>query len=229
MANSTYLYLKPVEWSQKIVRYPDQVEGSQLRLSCITLPNSDLLLSDGYKLSDLKIELGILQRELRPEDRADLPEKAIGGIWWLSDFWDQVRDGGYVTCGIDLGIRPVRHTESSGVAWSGNPVSIESADIHFHRAPISLSARDPSQEKAFNWARLWAVMLFINAAFIWSFPKWNGVFSESLKDVTTGEGRIVAAVLLVGGLLLWFLRSPMRSEFGKKKESPGLKSWRRKR
>jgi hypothetical protein len=29
---------------------------------------------------------------------------------------------------------------------------------------------------------------------------------EQSKDVTTGEGRIVAAVLFVGGLLLWFLR-----------------------
>ena len=35
-------------------------------------------------------------------------------------------------------------------------------------------------------------------------------FFEASKDVTTGEGRIIAAVLFVGGLLLWFLGSNKR-------------------
>lgn len=222
MAKS-YLYLKPVEWTQTIMRYPSiTVEGSKLGVTCTTDAKSDLLLSDGYKLSDLKIELAIFQGELSAKDRERLSEQAIGGIWWIAEqtfvhgwfylkaddytaIWDQVRNGGYVACGISLGIRPVRYTESDELAWSGNPVSIETADVFFKRETIPKKpAKDATK---FTWSKRWAVILFVIAAIGWFFPQWNGAFFEPSKGVTTGEGRIVAAILFVGGLLLWFLGS----------------------
>lgn len=49
-----------------------------------------------------------------------------------------------------------------------------------------------------------AIGLFIFATTQYFFPKWNGLLFESSTDITAGDGRIVAAILLVGGLLLWF-------------------------
>jgi hypothetical protein len=228
--NSSYLYLKPVEWSQKVRRYPSlNVEGPHSTVTCTSRNNSDLLLSDGYKLSDLQIELAVFQGELRAKYRGSLPDQAIGGIWWIpeqafvhgwfylnaDDFaavWDQVRDGGYVACGIVVGVGRVQYTKNSEFAWSGNPVSIETAEVYFKRETIPKDpANDATKEKGLTWTKRWALALFVMAATGWLFPQWNGAFFEPSKDVTTGEGRIVAAVLFVGGLLLWFLGSPRPS------------------
>jgi len=188
-----------------------------------------LLLSDGYKLRDLEIALGILQGELDPKRRERLSEQAIGGIWWVREqvfvhgwfylkaddyaaVWDQVRDGGYVACGITLGLSPVQLTDKSEFAWSGNPLSIESADIYFTRKPANHETVE--KRSSFAASKRWAVTLFIMASVAWFFPQWNGLFFEASKDITTGEGRIVAAVLFVGGLLLWFLGSPRSSGGG---------------
>ena len=37
----------------------------------------------------------------------------------------------------------------------------------------------------------------------WFFPQWQGLFWAP-ADVTTGEGRIIGAILIVGGCLLYF-------------------------
>ena len=48
-------------------------------------------------------------------------------------------------------------------------------------------------------------MLLAFSFYQWFFPQYNGIFSESSTDITTGDGRITASILLVGGLLLWQL------------------------
>jgi hypothetical protein len=230
--------LKPIGgWSQQISRYPRiNVEGPCLKVTCKTLDESDgylgdadLLLSDGYKLSDLKISLSIFRGEPDAKDREQLSEKAIGGIWWVpeqafihgyfylkaddySAVWDQVRDGGYVACGIHLGgVGPVQYDKGE-FAWSGNPLSIHSAEVSFTRE--TMPKKPANHEKgSFAWSKRWAVLLFIMSSMTWFFPQWNGLFFEASKDVTTGEARIVAAVLFIGGLLLWFLDS-LRSSAG---------------
>lgn len=220
---NTYLYLQPIAWSHKIRRYPSlNVGGSILSVTCTMRGDSDLLLSEGHKLSNFQLELSIFPGELSAEDRKGLPEEAIGGIWWLAEerfvhgwfclkadeyaaVWDQVRDGGYVACAIDLGVRPVDHTKGE-FAWSANPLCIETAAVDFHREAVpKKQAKDATKEKRLTLPKQWAVVLFVMAATGWFFPQWNGAFFEPSKDMTTGEGRIVAAVLFVGGLLLWFL------------------------
>jgi hypothetical protein len=183
-----------------------------------------LLLSEGHRLRDLEISLTILPGELDAKNREKLPEPAIGGIWWLPDqvfihgwfylkasdyaaVWNQVTNGGYETSGITLGLTPVEFTNSSQFAWTGNPVSIDSADVYFTRETKTMAKNTVKKEVRSTASKQWAVILFVMAALAWFFPQWNGIFFEPSRDMTTGEGRIVAAVLFVGGLLLWFLGS----------------------
>jgi hypothetical protein len=216
----TYVYLTPISWSQQIRRYPTiNVEGPYLQATCRT--DSDLRLSDGSKLRDFKIPLAIFQGEMDAKKRERLSEQAIGVIAWISEqqfvhgffylkaddyaaVWDQVRDGGYAACGITLGV------DKSELV---NNRSIETAEVYFTRETIPKKPADHEvlEMGSLSWSKRWAVGLFIMASIAWFFPQWNGLFFEASKDITTGEGRIVAAVLLVGGLLLWFLGSPRSS------------------
>jgi len=52
--------------------------------------------------------------------------------------------------------------------------------------------------------------LIVGGIVSWFFPKFQGVFFGP-ADVTTGEGRIIGAIFVVGGLLLCFL-SPGESK-----------------
>jgi len=54
--------------------------------------------------------------------------------------------------------------------------------------------------------KLVSVTLMVSAAFSWYFPTWSGLFFSTPQDVTSGDGRIVAAILIVGGLLLWYTK-----------------------
>jgi hypothetical protein len=84
--SSCTIYLKPISWSHEIRRYPTiNVVGLQLRATCRTLLDSDLLLSEGHRLRDLEIELSIFQGDPDAKERERLSEQAIGGIWWLPD------------------------------------------------------------------------------------------------------------------------------------------------
>jgi hypothetical protein len=121
--------------------------------------------------------------------------------------WDQVRDGQYETCTITLGLTPVDYTGPEPT-WIKNPLSIDSAAVDFTRemAPKKVAA---SEKVHYTPSKPWAAGLFVAAALTWFFPHWNGLLFGS-SDATTGESRIVAAVLFVGGLLLWFL-APSKS------------------
>jgi hypothetical protein len=182
-------------------------------------------LSDGVKLSDLEIQLAILPGVVREREKQRLSERAIGGIWWLpkerfvhgsiyidaddyATIWGQVLDGEYVDCGIDLAVDPVKYIEGEP-AWIDNPLCIESANVYFQRKTLHQTQANnkPIEKGVFAYSRRWwAVLLFFMAVAAWYYPQWNGRFFEPSKDVTTGEGRIAAAVMFVGGLLLWFLR-----------------------
>lgn len=53
--------------------------------------------------------------------------------------------------------------------------------------------------------KTWSILLVSVSLLSWYFPKWNGIFAETTFDITSGEGRIVASILFVGGLILWYL------------------------
>jgi hypothetical protein len=120
----------------------------------------------------------------------------------MRHFGTKVLDGQYVDCGISLGIKEF--------SWSNNPLCIDSAEISFARKAVQQKqTTNQAIEKSSvaQTKRWWAVILVFAAAATWCFPRSGRIFDAS-SDVTTGEGRIVAAVMLVGGLLLWFLGEP---------------------
>jgi hypothetical protein len=50
----------------------------------------------------------------------------------------------------------------------------------------------------------WSVGLWFLAFAMWFFPSWNGLFVDP-SGISLGEGRIVSAIFLVGGLILFYL------------------------
>ena len=114
----TYLYLKPITWTQSIRRYPTiDVNGPYLTAPCTT--KSVLILSEKLKLSDLKLTYLFCEALCLTKiaKKAKLSERAIGGIWWISDdnfvhswfylpaedydaIWEQIKQGDYIDCQI---------------------------------------------------------------------------------------------------------------------------------
>lgn len=52
--------------------------------------------------------------------------------------------------------------------------------------------------------RTWSIALFALAFLSYFFPAWNGIFFDASQEITLGDGRIQAAIFVVGGLLLWY-------------------------
>ena len=160
--------LRPTEWCQQIRHFPTiNIEDRYLR--CVTEPDCDLRLSDGSTLRDhfSSIDFSIIEGVPKPDDlpKKRLREKAIGGIWYNSDsggfsdyvhgsiflksdnfvaVWDQVRDGGYVDCLIQLGVEEVDFDyKLDAFVWNiDSPLSIDSATIQFTRKPIATKPID---------------------------------------------------------------------------------------
>jgi len=220
----TFVYLNPITWTQSIRRYPTiDVNGLYLTAQCTT--------KSGLILSDLEISLSFLRGALPEKDRekTKLLDGAIGGVWWNSDdnfvhgwlylpdedyvaLWEQIKRGDYIDCDVSLG------TASDSVnfignefAWNGNPISVDSVEIKFKRKAITQGEKENSKTKSIKAAplassnRCWAVILILTDAAMWYSPE-NGFLFEPLKDFTAGDARISSTILLVGGLLLWFIR-----------------------
>lgn len=208
MFNFTYIRLKPTEWKQEI-RADGESETPALRLraECTALVDSDLLLTDGRKLSDLILHLTIFPGDMprADRDRVKLPEKALGGIWWDNErvfvhgwfylrtteyqaLWGQLMSGNYLEPTIELTVSPV----SEDSAWTTNPLSIESAVFQFGGNPPKqeLSTNKTARYTERQWA---AIFLFIVVAATIFAPR------DSIQ-----ANDVAAAILVVGGLLLWF-------------------------
>jgi hypothetical protein len=227
----TYLYLKPLTWTQSIRRFPTiNVNGLYFTAQCTT--KSDLILSDKLKLSDLEINLSFLRGALPEKDRekTNLLDGAIGGIWWNSDdnfvhgwlylpdedyaaLWEQINRGDYIDCDVSLGtaMESVKLTGGE-FAWKGNPISLDSVEVTFKRKATKQDGMEDGKAKPIEtWPvaggnRYWAIMLILMAATAWYLPEWNGAFFGPLADFTTGEARIASTIMFVGGLLLWYRR-----------------------
>jgi len=57
----------------------------------------------------------------------------------------------------------------------------------------------------------WGIALCLIAGLVWLFPQWNGIFFAP-SDISTGNGRIIATILFVGGLLLYYTNPQGRSD-----------------
>jgi hypothetical protein len=218
MTLTTSIGLNAIAWTQEIRRYPTiNVEGLYLHVTCTVLRPSSLLLNDRRSISDLEFHLSIFPGDT-PDNHSQLSEKAIGGLWSHEDeddffihgsfylkasdyqaVWEQVIGSNYVECRINLEVFPVQY--DNGDIWRDNPLSIESASISFKRKVISESPvkiEYTRKKPQIFTNQSWSIVLFLMAS-----VAYGSIFEYS-KGITTGESRIIAAILFVGGLLLWF-------------------------
>jgi hypothetical protein len=56
-----------------------------------------------------------------------------------------------------------------------------------------------------KWNRHIAIGFVIGGLVSWYWPGFNGIFFSS-SDISVGDGRIIGAVFIVGGAILWFIR-----------------------
>ena len=158
--SSCSICLKPYEWVQTIDRYPDiKVEGRRLRLKARVEPGHRLLLSNTEELSNLNVDLMIFGLDPSQVNKKPLKtgfglfiyresvvalETHISGWFCLepesyAELWNQVREGGYSDCRMELDIEPVGF---NGVDWEWDVVGnfglfITSVSIDFTRKPVS--------------------------------------------------------------------------------------------
>jgi hypothetical protein len=152
---SHYITLNPLIWHQDIRDYPGTIrddEEGYLWVTCVADPRCELLLRNGDKLREYKLDLGIHSGELTKEERLKpkLESNAIGGLFFADEhsyfvhgwfylrpknyrlLWDQVRAATPNTdCKIRLGVGPV-----DADVWKSGPLSIFTASVGFsYRTP----------------------------------------------------------------------------------------------
>jgi hypothetical protein len=217
MTRTTSIGLNAIAWTQEIRRYPTiGVEGLYLCVTGKIRHSSSLFLNDGRAIGGWEITLNIVPC------KSPASEKIIGDLWsdheqnfihgslYINDseylvVWEQVVNGNYVKCLIRIDVinvvddgKPV--WQDHRLIWQDNHVSIQNASISFERKLI------PEEPKIEHIRKIppiftnqsWSIVLFLLAS-----VAYGSIFEYS-KDITTGESRIIAAILFVGGLLLWF-------------------------
>lgn len=159
----TSIQLKPYEWVQTIDRYSEiKVEGLRLRVKARAEAGHRMLLSSNDELCNLDIDLSIFDRD--PIDVNGKPLKTGFGLFiyrealsalathiagWFcldrqsSELWDQVREGGYSDCRMELDVEPVKF---NGQEWEWDVAEnlglfITSVSIDFTRKPVSEKPR----------------------------------------------------------------------------------------
>jgi hypothetical protein len=159
--------MKPVSWTQEIrsnldLRYKP---GRNLRAVC---KPDDFKLSDGTNLIDHSVELYFGEGE--PTAANDKPlEKGIGKLfctreafihgWYFSptnihsDIWDQVLNGGYTDCMIELAVEPINYDSGDDPVWDiSQPLFIDSAIVYFTRKSSAPDEETQSKrQRLFRW------------------------------------------------------------------------------
>jgi hypothetical protein len=166
------LRLKPTSWAQYISRY-DRVKavGWQLRALCragnASLPDAgpDLRLTSGEQIRDVNIYLDFETREPTNVDGTPLLNAigclhhdvgVVGG--WISlksnDFsevWEQVRQGGYSDCFIEITVRPIEFLgEDTGWEWdvvNHQVIYITAAILQFERTAAKKKLEHAKQKR----------------------------------------------------------------------------------
>jgi hypothetical protein len=149
------ILMRPFSWSQHISHYNRKnVVGWQLRASCRAEnadldPGPGLRLTSGEQIQDVNIYLDFDNREptntdsLKPHD--------------FSEVWEQVRQGGYVDCIIEITIRPVEFLgEDTGWEWDvihNQGIYITDASVRFVRTSARKKVEPTKRRRWFATAR----------------------------------------------------------------------------
>jgi hypothetical protein len=144
---TSYIRMKPSSWTQAIRSDLDPRYGPGRKLSANCQPD-EFLLSDGTHLTDHLINLAFMEGEPTAADDTPL-ERGVGQLfftssgyvhgWYFSPsrsysaIWDQVLNGGYADCTIDLHVGPVNYDGGDPVWNISQPLFIDDATVHFTR------------------------------------------------------------------------------------------------
>jgi hypothetical protein len=170
-----HILLTPADWFQEISHYP-ALDGDfqNLRVNCMLTAAPDLLFSNNAKLTDLTVDLTILMGEQPIDEDGRLPREAIGRLFFTDPqaprdnlpetldaplqgwfylkphsytaVWDQIRDGGYVSCNIVLRVGPVQN-ELPPKLWDvSQTLFIFAVSFRFTRRPLANKPSDPAAQ-----------------------------------------------------------------------------------
>ena len=145
---TSYIRLTPLSWTQAIRSDLDPRYGPGRKLSTVCKPPG-FGASNGTNLRDHSIHLSFLEGD--PTAANDTPlERGIGQLFFLtsevfvhgwyyspsdiySDIWDQVLNGGYTDCTIELHVGPISYNGEDPVWDISQPLFIDDATVHFTR------------------------------------------------------------------------------------------------
>ena len=155
MSKHCSVWMRLVEWEQSISRY-NRIKNVERNLgaNCRADSNANLRLSTGEHIKDITISLEFDDREPSNADgnpvdgpigRLLYRDGANIGGWVslrredFSEIWEQVRQGGYAECFIDVDIKPVKFLGEAGWEWdvrNNQGIYITEASIKFVRKPL---------------------------------------------------------------------------------------------
>jgi hypothetical protein len=155
--DSCFIKLKPLDWYQTISTESIINPTGRSLLMDGSVSDHNLILSNGARLSELSVNFSFSKSDGKPLLGSGQPlEHGVGlfmffqhqgkvGGWFSLDtqsymeVWDQVREGTYTDCVIDMEVGPVG---SSGPAWTWDVEArffVLSVSICFHRkAPVAV-------------------------------------------------------------------------------------------
>jgi hypothetical protein len=157
----SYVRMKPIYWTQAIRSDLDLRYGPGRKLSADCKPDG-FLLSNGTNLTDHSLHLAFMVGEPTAADDTPL-QRGIGQLfynagsdgvfvhgWYFSpsdiysDIWDQVLNGAYRDCSIDLTVEPINYDGENPVWDTSHPLFINDATVNFMRGTPAI--RDQQQQ-----------------------------------------------------------------------------------
>lgn len=158
---TSYIRLTPLSWTQSIRSDINPRYGLGRKLSTVCKPN-DFLLSNRSNLTGHSLHLSFIEGEPTAADGTPL-QRGIGQLFYnldadevfvhgwhfsaadhLSDIWDQVLNGGYVDCTIELHVGPINYHGEDPIWDISQPLFIDDATVYFTR---SASVPEPQPKR----------------------------------------------------------------------------------
>ena len=171
MAHLLGIDLRPTDWVQGVEHHGDTgVEGRRFIANCKVRALSELELSNGLRLENLRAQMQIFETSRMQHQLSTLPKDILGAFkfygaqdadaefpaedaflagWFvlhsqsLQAAWDQVRQGGYTDCDIRITVGPVEDTLEAGCLWNVEKtpqLTIDSVSISFARSAPTRTA-----------------------------------------------------------------------------------------
>lgn len=217
---------KAVEWERVEI-----IEYSNIEVNIYILSkHPEIVSKDDYRkflrqsVERIKSGLTKVEERLKEKDKTGLQilEGELFGkrIWYPDRVWAERDDKSleYIRKAFDIPLFDKKSPEYCGISnqeFQSSPWLIKSIENWLNKKEITPNEEKTDNEKSIKikgfissgagfltTKKRWSLILFFLALSSWFSPKWH--VPESSMDITTGDGRIMAAIFMIGGLLLWY-------------------------